>query len=146
VAVRLSPGSDAPQPETRDDGRIQLALHGRCAELRLAGELDIASVGALERVAAQLAVGERDTVVVDLAAATFADSSFVAWLIGLSRRVDARSADMVVLVAPGRVRDLLQLTGVSRVLTVVEDGDERARRPPDTQPPSAGGASTARSS
>jgi stage II sporulation protein AA (anti-sigma F factor antagonist) len=132
VATRLSTGAEVPRPDAQDEGRIQLALHGRCAELRLAGELDLASVGALERVAARLDIAERDTVVVDLFAATFADASFIAWLVDLSRRVDARSADLVVLLRAGSVRDLLELTGVGRMLTVVEAAGERDGRPEAT--------------
>ena len=124
MAVGPAPGSEAPQPEALPDGRIRLDFHGRCAELCLAGELDLASVGALEGVVARLDIAERDTVVVDLVAAAFADSSFVAWLVDLSRRVDARGADLVVLVRPGLVRDLLEVTGVGRMLTVVQGGGE----------------------
>jgi anti-anti-sigma factor len=122
VAVDLRPGAPAAPPEAPDRGRIQLVLHGACAELSLAGELDLASAGTLEEAVAHLDIAERDTVVVDLVDATFADSSFVAWLVDLSRRVDARSADLVVLVRAGPVRDLLELTGVGRMLTLVEDG------------------------
>jgi PAS domain-containing protein len=48
VAVGPAPGSEAPQPEALSDGRIRLDVHGRCAELRLVGEPDLASAGALE--------------------------------------------------------------------------------------------------
>jgi anti-anti-sigma factor len=111
--------------------------HG-CWQLSLSGELDMAAVPELEEASAGLrANGAGGTVVVDLARASFVDSSVIAWLLRLSRRVDAGGGEFVVLVEHGAVRSTLEISGVCNIMTVFEqNGDGRRSRvgPPGPHP------------
>jgi anti-anti-sigma factor len=129
-------------PEGLDDlsaeVRWRLIHRDGCSELSLAGEIDIAAVAELDRASAALhANGGGATVVVDLARASFVDSSVIAWLLRLSRRVEAGGGEFVVLVAHGPVRSTLEISGVCNLMTVFEqNGDGRRSRigPPGPHP------------
>lgn len=118
--------------------RWRLTHRDGCAQLSLAGELDLAAVAELDRAAAGLhANGGGQTIVVDLARASFVDSSVIAWLLRLSRRVETGGGDFVVLVEHGAVRSTLEISGVCNIMTVFEqNGDGRRSRvgPPGPHP------------
>jgi anti-anti-sigma factor len=118
--------------------RWRLTHRDGCAQLSLAGELDLAAVAELDRAAAALhANGGGQTIVVDLARASFVDSSVIAWLLRLSRRVETGGGDFVVLVEHGAVRSTLEISGVCNLMTVFEqNGDGRRSRvgPPGPHP------------
>jgi anti-anti-sigma factor len=118
--------------------RWRLSHRDGCAQLSLAGELDLAAVAELDRAAAGLhANGGGQTIVVDLARASFVDSSVIAWLLRLSRRVETGGGDFVVLVEHGAVRSTLEISGVCNLMTVFEqNGDGRRSRvgPPGPHP------------
>jgi anti-anti-sigma factor len=118
--------------------RWRLTHRDGCAQLSLAGELDLAAVAELDRAAAGLhANGGGQTIVVDLARASFVDSSVIAWLLRLSRRVETGGGDFVVLVEHGAVRSTLEISGVCNLMTVFEqNGDGRRSRvgPPGPHP------------
>jgi anti-anti-sigma factor len=120
------------------DIRWRLTHRDGSSQLSLAGELDLAGVAELDRAAAGLHVnGGGETVVVDLARASFVDSSVIAWLLRLSRRVEAGGCDFVVLVEGGAVRSTLEISGVCNLLTVFEqNGAGRRSRvgPPGPRP------------
>src|SRR5258705_13757373 len=96
------------------------------------------AVAELDRGSAALhANGAGDTVVVDLARASFVDSSVIAWLLRLSRRVEAGGGEFVVVVEHGAVRSTLEISGVCNLMTVFEqNGDGRRSRvgPPGPHP------------
>jgi anti-anti-sigma factor len=61
------------------------------------------------------------TLVIDMTAVTFADSTTVTWLLCTARRVDLAGGRLLTVVAPGPVRSLLELTGLDQRLTLVPD-------------------------
>jgi anti-anti-sigma factor len=96
-------------------------------------------VAELDRAAAGLRANgaAATTTVVDLTRASFVDSSVIAWLLRLSRRVEGDGRDFVVLVERGPVRSTLEISGVSTLMTVFEqNGDGRRSRvgPPGPHP------------
>jgi anti-anti-sigma factor len=127
-------GLDALSAEVR----WRLARRDGCSQLSLAGELDMAAVAELDRAAAGLhANGGGATTVVDMTRASFVDSSVIAWLLRLSRRVEGGGGDFVVLVERGPVRSTLEISGVCTLMTVFErSGDGRRSRvgPPGPHP------------
>jgi anti-anti-sigma factor len=134
---------EQPSPQTGIDEvsaevSWRLAHRDGCSQLSLAGELDLAAVAELDRAAAGLqANGGGATRVVDLTRASFVDSSVIAWLLRLSRRVEGDGDDFVVLVERGPVRSTLEISGVHNLLTIFEqDGDGRRSRvgPPGPHP------------
>jgi anti-anti-sigma factor len=109
----------------------RLAHRDGCSQLSLAGELDMAAVAELDRAAAGLHANgaAATTTVVDLTRASFVDSSVIAWLLRLSRRVEGDGRDFVVLVEHGPVRSTLEISGVCTIMTVFErSGDGRRSR------------------
>jgi anti-anti-sigma factor len=92
---------------------------GATAQVTAMGELCMESAGALQEAVARAGVDSAETLVVDLTAVTFADSSAIAALLGVARRAEARHVHLVVLAAPGPVVRLLDLTGVRERLHVV---------------------------
>jgi anti-sigma B factor antagonist len=128
--------------EVSSEIRWRLTQRDGCSQLGLAGELDLATVPELDRASAGLHVnGGGGTVVVDLARASFVDSSVIAWLLRLSRRVGAGGGDFVVLVEHGPVRSTLEISGVCTLMTVFEqNGDGRRSRvgPPGPHPDTTG--------
>jgi anti-sigma B factor antagonist len=98
-----------------------LLRRGRTCEIKLSGELDIATAPALdEAIDTALGDGPVETVLLDFDDVSFADSTTVAWLLRTDVRVRAGGGRLVALVAVGRVRDLLVLTGFDRYLTLVD--------------------------
>ena len=55
-----------------------------------------------------------------MTAATFIDSSVLQWLVRTDRRVSQARARLVVVVGPGRIRDMLTLAALDDRLTIVD--------------------------
>jgi anti-anti-sigma factor len=132
-------------PEGLDDlsAEIRWRLTDRdgCSQLSLSGELDMAAVPELDEISAGLRANGGGTVVVDLARASFVDSSVIAWLLRLSHRVEAGGGEFVVIVAHGPVRSTLEISGACNLMTVFEqNGDGRRSRvgPPGPHPDRTG--------
>lgn len=108
----IGPRSLRPSP--------QLSRHGRTAEIALAGEVDLGDREALDAaVAAALAEGPTETLVVDLSYVTFLDSAVVHWLIESHFKATARDTRLVTLAPRGPVADLLAVFDVGHILSVV---------------------------
>jgi anti-sigma B factor antagonist len=83
------------------------------AFLRLDGDIDLRSKRDFDRcIAATVAEAETVAVVVDLAGATFIDSVGIASLLIGRRLADAAGTEYRIAGATGRVRQVLDLTGV----------------------------------
>ncbi len=96
---------------------------GLTSAIELEGELDLAAKPTLEE-ALETAIepGPVDTIVVDMTRVEFADSTTLAWLLGLEARVTASGGRLLAVAPPGPVLDLLQLTGLDQRLTLVDSG------------------------
>ena len=80
--------------------------------LSIAGELDIASVDEVKEAINKLFTGNPQRVVFDLQRLTFMDSSGIALMLQMSRRVEA----VEVLHATPIVRRVIEATGLSGIL------------------------------
>jgi anti-anti-sigma factor len=85
----------------------------------VAGELCLESSPSLLDAVSRAGVDTAQTLVVDLTAVTFADSSAIAALLRLARRTEANGVHLVVLAAPGPVVRILELTGVRERLRLL---------------------------
>lgn len=100
--------------------------HGSMSEIELGGELDLAAKPTLdEAITTALEPGPVETVVIDFSQVTFADSTTVTWLLHADGSIKASGGRLITVAGPGRVRDLLQMTGVDKHLTVVADARMR---------------------
>jgi anti-sigma B factor antagonist len=86
------------------------------------GELDLATVPQFRSASTGPA-----QVVVDLTAVDFVDSVGVGALLGLRRRALAAGGSLVIVCDQPRVRQVLDLTGISNVVPVLERLDEPIR-------------------
>lgn len=97
---------------------LQTEHVGRRALIALGGELDVATVGALEQgVAAAIGRGAT-SVVIDLSELTFVCSSGLAALLRLSRRAARNEFGLELVLGSGPVVRLVELTDTARVLPI----------------------------
>ena len=90
------------------------------AAVTVAGEIDMATAG-LFRQALDRARGGDGRVTIDLAHTTFMDSSGLAVVIGAYDRLGRRPDAVVLRNAGPPLRQILELTGVDRMVTVITD-------------------------
>ena len=79
-------------------------------------------------MAAALRPKPGQTILVDLTTATFVDSTVISWLVGIAHRAAEARAGVVLLAGPGAVRRTLELSGVTRFITLAEDAVQPAIR------------------
>ena len=91
---------------------------GHIAVVRPVGELDIATADALRDALARACSGEADTVVVDLAAVTFVDSSVIGLLVATAKQLRRGGCHLLIVNATSRPMRTLQLTGAPSVVDV----------------------------
>jgi anti-sigma B factor antagonist len=97
------------------DITINAADPGR---IGLAGELDLSAVACIDEIVEQTLSDPRvSLVVLDVARATFLESSALGALVRGRRAASAQGRRLVVVNATGHVRRVLDLTGVAEVLT-----------------------------
>jgi anti-sigma B factor antagonist len=94
--------------------------HGDTVFVRLGGEFDLAAEEHFDRMLDGLADQAR-TIVVDLSALTFIDSSGLRALLRLWQRARTDSFDMTVVQGSDQIRHTMKLTGVDAVLPLVEE-------------------------
>jgi anti-sigma B factor antagonist len=105
-----------------DLGSLEIVLsHADGARLvRLAGEFDLAGVDGFERRLQGVPGPREDTLVLDLSGLTFIDSSGLRAVVMADHRVRAEGKRCVIVRGPERVDRVLDLTGVSERLELVD--------------------------
>ena len=107
----------------RDGPVIEISRNGDAVVVRLGGELDLHTAGALRRTLLETVDGAPERVVVDLADVEFMDSTTLSVL--LEARARLRRREQFLLAAPGlEARRALEVSGLDRHLSVhatVED-------------------------
>lgn len=105
-------------------------LGGRPADagpaiVELAGEFDLDTVPEIDRFLRRNLgpLYHQDHLVIDLAEATFVDSSFVAFLVRLSGAQRAKRRELLLARPSGQVRRVLGLVGVPNFVPVFESVD-----------------------
>jgi anti-sigma B factor antagonist len=87
--------------------------------LRLCGELDMSSCRTIEP-ALLAAIASADTVELDLRGVEFCDSSGIAMFLGAREHAEAEGADLFLTNLPTCVARVFRISGVDRVLQVVD--------------------------
>jgi anti-sigma B factor antagonist len=86
-----------------------------CAVLRIVGEIDVYRAPQLrERVVQLLADGTRH-IIADLREVDFVDSTGLGVLVGSLKRLRERDGSLTLVASPGRIPQLLELTGLVRI-------------------------------
>lgn len=86
--------------------------------VRLEGELDLATAPTLERVVNLAVDSGAPTVVLDLSALTFVDSTGIHVLIAAQRRALKQGFALVLRSPTQQVRKILRLTGLDQVMVI----------------------------
>ena len=94
--------------------------------LELSGELDLDSVPEIDRFLRRNLgpLYHQDDLVIDLAATTFVDSSFIAFVVRLVTAQRARRKELVLARPTGDVRRVFALVGLPNLVPVYESVDE----------------------
>lgn len=109
---------------------IEIANNGaNGAQLRVSGEVDMASTGLLVDTIMSLAPDSMHEVIVDLGNMTFIDSTGLSGLVSAHRRLAERQVRLVVINASSRTLELMRITGIEGVLNI-----ERAVTPERLSP------------
>jgi anti-sigma B factor antagonist len=121
-----------------------IEVHHRGAQTVIAvgGELDLATAPAFRQATTNAVADGARHVVVDLSGCDHIDSIGVGLLLGVLKRARTVGGTLVVVCPDPRLRRVLDLTDLSRIVTVSERLDEAlASPPPDAVP---GGAPAGR--
>ena len=102
--------------------RVKISQHGRATVLAASGELDLASGPALEQELERAQAAE--LIIVDLRSLQFIDSTGLSVLIKADHRAQAAGRRFALVNGGSQVQRLLNLTGVTDRLTVVDTPEE----------------------
>jgi len=94
---------------------FQVDTSGEAAILRISGEIDISTAPQLRERLQEL---DSRSVVVDLSAMTFIDSTGLGVLVGAFKRLREGGGDLVLRAPTRSTRKVLELTGLSQVVTI----------------------------
>lgn len=110
---------DVDRPE--DLLRLAVDLRAEWTLVRVSGELCYTTERRLRECVDQLMESELFRIAFDLPALAFCDSVGIACFVSAWRRVRAAGGDAVLLRPPDWLRRRLDLTGVDRVVSVVDE-------------------------
>jgi anti-sigma B factor antagonist len=108
----------------QNDFRVDVRVQGRAAVVAVAGELDLASSPELEQQLEQVWSSDAEQLVIDLRALEFMDSTGLSIIVGVHQRLAETGRKLSVVKGPPQVQRLLDLTGVSERLQLVDTPEE----------------------
>lgn len=110
--------------------RLRPGAHpGAPAVLLLTGEFDAATVPEIDRFLRRR-LGpfyQREDLVIDLSGTTFADSSFVGFLVRLVKELREGGRELLLVRPAGQVRRLLAIVGLPNLVPVFESVEDALR-------------------
>ena len=95
--------------------------------LAVHGDVDISSAPRLREKFVELVTAGSYQIVVDLEGVDFLDSTGLGVLFGALKRLRSGGGDMTVLCTQERVLEVFELTGFSRVVTVIDSLESLGR-------------------
>ncbi len=104
---------------TITDVRVTFESSPSADIVRVTGEIDVLTSNPLRAVYAEALASDAPTVYVDLTEVEFIDSSGLSGLVGLLRGLEVDDRHLVVA-ASGEVRRILRLSGLDRLMTIVD--------------------------
>lgn len=119
VAGRDWPGDDdtiAPMSGLSIDQR---SMSGEWQVLEIAGEVDLATVGDVERAVKSVFDDGASALALDLSGTTFMDSTGLRTLVVADRQFREEGRPFAVVVQPGPITRLMDLSGLDSSLTIV---------------------------
>ncbi|MDN5344895.1 MAG: hypothetical protein PWQ18_1007 [Clostridia bacterium] len=93
---------------------------------RVKGEVDLESADHLrQELEASLDHARPEVLLLDLEGVTFMDSSGLGVILGRYRRLKKQGGRVVICRPQPQVRRLLELSGLSKIMTILSEGPER---------------------
>lgn len=108
----------------QDQLQIEVRHEGAGVVLALSGELDMASAERLQQAVDDPALGTEASVVLDLEALQFIDSTGLRVILRALERCRARGQDFAITRGSPQVQRLLSITGVATHLPTISSSDE----------------------
>lgn len=99
---------------------------GRHGLVRADGELDVGNAPELRRIVDAALDEPTGTLIIDLSAATFMDSTTLGVLIGAYNRLRESGGALAVVCPDERIRRVFRITGLDKVFTLYDAVDEAA--------------------
>lgn len=121
MAIECGPPVEGPVVCTRNGLTVEWILSGDRAQFVIAGELDIHSARVLDEGSAMACQAGARTIVADLSGISFIDSSGLRVLVSLWQRLRARGGNLVLHRPTPQTMRILDIVGLTRLLTVAED-------------------------
>jgi len=106
---------------TSDALTMTIEPHPGAVVVRCAGEVDLATVGALRTTLQEVQVDGATRLVLVLDEVTFMDSLGLGVLIGAHKRARVLQGSLVIVCTSRQVQNLLRATSLDRVFRVVDD-------------------------
>jgi anti-sigma B factor antagonist len=104
-----------------DLARVEVERRPGGTFLRVEGEIDISNAEDISAAIEAAVPNDSPIVTVDLSGTTYLDSAGVRLLFVLAERLRGRRQELIVVVPPGSpIRSVLEITGMTRVITIAE--------------------------
>jgi anti-sigma B factor antagonist len=87
------------------------------------GEIDVATAPQLQECLHGLIAQSRSSLVIDLLAVTFLDSTALGVLVGALKRCREQGGDLQLVVADARILKIFEITGLTTVFPIVDSLD-----------------------
>ncbi len=108
----------------QSDFRVDVRVEGRAAIIVVTGELDLASSPELEQQLDEVWASDAELLVIDLRELEFMDSTGLSIIVSAHQRLGDSGRKLSVVKGPQQVQRLLDLTGVSERLQLVDTPEE----------------------
>ncbi len=113
--------ASAPVRQTLSTCTVDVEVTPNNVIVSVAGELDMADADQVGRVLVEAVEAGKPIVRLELAGLTFADSSAIKAILLGAQAADKRGVVYELLNPHDRVRRLLEVTGLAKVLTIVDE-------------------------
>jgi anti-sigma B factor antagonist len=100
--------------------RIEERVDHGMPVITVIGEIDVATAPQLRETLHGVIAKGQSTVVLDLLAVTFLDSTALGVLVGGLKRCRERSGELHIVVTDARIRKIFEITGLHKVFPIVD--------------------------
>ena len=102
------------------DFQIEESVAGALPVIAVSGEIDVATAPQLRECLHRVIAEGGSTIVLDLLAVTFLDSTALGVLVGALKRCRELGGELHVVVADPRIMKIFEITGLTNVFTITD--------------------------
>jgi anti-sigma B factor antagonist len=102
------------------DFRIEERLDQGVPVITVVGEIDVATAPQLSEILHRVIAQGQSTVVLDMLAVTFLDSTALGVLVGGLKRCREAGGELHIVVADARIRKIFEITGLNKVFPLAD--------------------------